>query len=452
MKQREAWKSNLGFVLAALGSAVGLGSIWRFPYVVGENGGAAFILVYVFCLFLIGFPIMITEILIGRTAQSSPPGAFKKIAKSAKWRYGGLLTVLTGFIISSFYSVISGWALGYLIEAIDGSLTNLTTPAMATEIFISLSGSASWALGYHLGFLILSLVVLFSGVRKGIEAASKILMPLLFILLLFLTIKGLMMPGASEALHFIFSPNWSSLTAKGILMALGQAFFTLSLGQGTMITYGSYLKGKTDLVTTCFPIVILNTIIALLMGVSIFSIVFSVGMPLNVGEPLVFETLPIVFNQIPWGHFFSVIFFFLVFIAALTSEISALEPVIAYLIDNKKFSRHGAAITTVVGAFILGIPSALSFGLMKQLTIMGMNFLELVSFIAVNILVPIGALVAVLMTAWRWGMDKAFIQLKVHENHYFHTKPFLRNYFVFTVKYFAPLFIIFILLNSLGLF
>ena len=447
-KIRESWKSRLGFIFAALGSAVGLGSIWRFPYVVGENGGAIFILMYVLFLFLIGFPILVSEILIGRTCQTSPSGAFRILGRGKFWQAGGMMTIIAGFIISSFYSVIAGWSLGYLIEAIKGKLVQFGAMADATSYYNALSSSYFWNIGFHFLFMVICVAVLLSGVRKGIELGSKIMMPLLFVVLIFLVIKGLSLPNSFQGLKFLFAPNFHLLTPKSMIVALGQAFFTLSLGQGTMVTYGSYLSRSENIAKSCFPIVILNTFIALLMGICIFTIVFSVNMAPQVGPALIFETLPIVFSKIPWGWFVSILFFLLVTIAAITSEISALEPLIAYLIDEKNFSRKKATLYTSLGAFLLGIPSALSISGVK---FFGWNFFDLISFVSVNILVPAGGLLAILLVGWRWGIKEAFENLKVKEEIFFHKKPLIRGYFYFTMKYLAPLLIVLVLLSILAI-
>jgi neurotransmitter:Na+ symporter, NSS family len=447
---RESWKSRIGFIFAAIGSAVGLGSIWRFPYVVGENGGGAFLITYIFCLLLIGFPVLIGEILIGRTTQTSPSGAFRILGRNKLWSYGGKMTIITGFIISSFYSVIAGWSLGYLVEAVRGNVSGFTTPALALEYFDRLSSSSVWCVGFHFIFMLLSLSILITGVRKGIEACSKIMMPILIIVLIFLVIKGLFMPGAMAGVKFLFTPDFNSLTAKGMLIALGQAFFTMSLGQGTMVTYGSYLSRSEDIPKSCFPVLLLNTFISILMGVAVFTIVFSVGATPSVGAPLIFETLPIVFSQLPWGYALSILFFLLVTLAALTSEISALEPVISYFIDEKGWGRKKSSIISVAAAFILGIPSALAFGVIKNVKVWGCNFFDIISSLSLNILVPVGGLVAVMLVAWRWGVNEAFDNLKVGDRPYFHSKPLLSLYFRITLKYISPILIVVILLHAIG--
>jgi neurotransmitter:Na+ symporter, NSS family len=437
-KHRESWKSKIGFIFAALGSAIGLGSIWRFPYIVGENGGAMFILLYLFFLVLIGFPILTAEILIGRKTQMNPYGAFDQIGKRRLWRFFGKMTIVTGFLISSFYSVIAGWALGYLCEAFTGKLVSVSNAAQAAHLFTTWSQTPQWSLGFHFLFMVLSVYVLLSGVRKGIESKSKIFMPLLFLILLFLVFKGLSFPNSHLGLNFLFSPDLNELTPKAVIMALGQAFFTLSLGQGTMITYGSYLTKKVDVSSSCLPVVLLNTLISILVGIAIFTIVFSVGLLPTSGPSLIFETLPIVFAETSGGWFLSILFFSLVVLAALTSEISALEPAISYLIDEKKWPRKKASITVGAGAFILGIPTSLSFIYPDKI-----SFYEIISFVSVNLLVPVGGLVALLLIIYKWGIKPALKELRPKMSRGY------QLYFFVSWKYIAPILIGLILLDLL---
>ncbi|MBM3202162.1 MAG: sodium-dependent transporter, partial [Chlamydiae bacterium] len=377
MKQREHWKSRMGFVWAATGSAVGLGSIWRFPYVVGQNGGAAFVLLFCLFLFLVSLPVLISEILIGRKTQLSPQGGYEQIAKG--WGKAGFITILTGFIVSSFYSVICGWTLGYLIEALLGNLTHFAKASETVLYFTKLSSSPSWSLGCHFAFMAFSLFVLYFGVQKGIERANKVMMPLLFGILFLLVIKGLMMPNAHEGLKFLFTPNWQALTPQAIITALGQAFFGLSLGQGTMVTYGSYLNKKVDVLALCLPIALSVTIVSLLAGVAIFTVVFSAGVEPTSGTNLMFQTLPIIFSNMPGGHALAVLFFLLIFVAGLTSQISAMEPSISYLIDTYGVKRHKASFFVALGSFLLGIPSALAFGVLGDVKVFGMNIFDAIS-------------------------------------------------------------------------
>jgi len=451
LNKRESWQSRMGFIFAALGSAVGLGSIWRFPYVVGQNGGAAFILLYLIFLAIIGFPILIAEIVIGKSSQSSPYGSFKRIGKNRFWGSSGKTVIFTGFIISSFYSVIAGWMLGYLIEAIAGHLSFSST-TQSLNHFDKLSSSPFWSVGFHFIFMALSILIVFFGVRKGIEQKSKIMMPLLIIVVIILVVKGLTLPSASKGIKFLFSPNWHMITPAGILMALGQAFFSLSLGQGTMITYGSYLSKNDDIPKSCFPVVILNTIISLLVGVAVFTIVFSQDLAPQSGPSLIFETLPLVFSKMKGGYFLAIFFFLLVTLAALTSEISALEPFISYLIDEKKWPRKKASIFCGLLAFVIGIPSALSFGLLKRFTLFGLNFFDFISFFSINILVPLGGLLAVILVSYVWGIKKTFEHLNVSKKIFHHHRPWMAFYFKICLKYISPVLIILILLNLLGIF
>lgn len=450
--KRESWKSRIGFIFAALGSAVGLGSIWRFPYIVGENGGAAFILLYLICLALIGFPVLISEILVGRTTQNSPAGAFFQLGRSKGWKWGGKLTIATGFIVSSFYSVIAGWTLGYLIEAIIGNLHQFQLSEDALVHFTNLSSSPFWTVGFHFLFIAICCLVLLTGVRRGIEVGSKIMMPLLFMVLVVLVIKGISLPKSMEGINFLFSPKWDSLTPSSVAMALGQAFFTLSLGQGTMITYGSYLSQREDIPRSCIPVVLLNTLVGLLVGVAVFAIVFSAGLTPSSGPALIFETLPVVFSQISWGYSLAILFFVLVAIAAITSEISALEPAISYLIDEKGWSRKKSTFFVTIGAFALGIPSALSFSSWKKATLFGATFYDIASNLSVNFLVPIGGFLAVFLVGWRWGIRPAFENLRTGSTSFFQDRPYLASYFKICIKYTAPILIVFILLNLLGLY
>ncbi len=274
-KQREHWGSRLGFILAVAGSAVGLGNIWRFPYVVGEAGGSAFILVYFLCLLLVGFPVLIAEILIGKTSQKDPSGAFLALG-GKRWQWAGKLTILTGFIVSSFYSAVAGWILGYFVEAMRDSLTHFQCAEEAQDFYCHLIQSPYWVLSFHFLFAALSTFVLYFGVRHGIERGNKIMMPLLFLILIFIVIKGVLLPNGFEGVRFLLKPDWTILTPTAILLALGQSFFTLSCGQGTMVTYGSYLSKKENIIKNCFPILLMDTLVALLAAIAIFAIVFSV--------------------------------------------------------------------------------------------------------------------------------------------------------------------------------
>lgn len=446
--KRDSWGSRLGFIFAVAGSAIGLANIWRFPYLVGKNGGAAFVLLYLLCLVLIGFPAFLSEMLIGRTAQTSPSGAYKLIGKSTFWGNVGKMTILTGFIVSSFYSAVAGWILGYLVEATIGNITDFQTTHAAGEHYTSLTNSPIWCLSFHLAFIIFCSLVLLLGVRQGIERGSKIMMPLLFVVLFALVFKGLSMPNAYKGLEFLFTPDWSLLTPTAIIAAMGQAFFTLSIGQGTLATYGSYLGKKENLLGNSIPVVLMDTFVSILAAIAVFTIVFSVGMEPDSGPGLIFHTLPWVFSQISGGYFLSLLFFLLVFLAALTSEISALEPTIAFLIDEKGWPRKKAVIIAATGSFLLGVPSALSTNLLKDYMFFGQTFLGAIDFLCSSLLIPIGGFFAVILVAWRWSIPSALKALKEGAENTFHFAPWIATYFWFCFKYTAPALILLILLNA----
>lgn len=451
MSNRGSWGSRVGFIFAVAGSAVGLANIWRFPYVVGENGGAAFIAVYLLCLVLIGFPVFMSEILIGRTTQTSPSGAFGLLGGKG-WSWAGKMTIATGFIVSAFYSAVAGWILGYLIEAISGRVSSFETTEAVMQHHQNLMNNPWWGVTFHFFFLVLCLSVLLLGVRGGIERGNKILMPLLFAVLIFLVLRGIFMPNAGLGIAFLLTPDWSALTPHAVLIALGQAFFTLSLGQGTMVTYGSYLNKHENLIASCLPVVAMDTLVSLLSAIAVFTIVFSVGLEPNSGPGLIFHTLPWVFSQVPWGHGLAIMFFLLVLLAALTSEISALEPTIAYLIDEWGWQRTTAVLVCGAGAFLLGIPSALSYSLLQDYTINGMTFLDIMDFLATSILIPLGGFFAVVLVGWRWGVQNALAQLKQGTLNLFQNYPWLGGYFWFCFKYSAPILILLVFLNAFGLF
>lgn len=446
---RGSWGSRLGFIFAVAGSAVGLANIWRFPYIVGEYGGAAFIALYLLCLILIGFPVFISEILIGRTTQTSPGGAFKQLGGTQAWSLAGKVTILTGFIVSAFYSAVAGWILGYLIEAIKGNVSSFANSAEVVGYHQTLMDNPVWGLAFHFLFLMAAVGVLVLGVRSGIERANKVMMPMLFCMLIFLAIWGLNMPNAHKGLAFLLAPDWSALTPQAVLIALGQAFFTLSLGQGTMVTYGSYLQKGENLISSCVPVVIMDTVISLIAAVAVFTIVFAVELEPNSGPGLIFHTLPWAFSLIPFGHLLAVMFFLLIILAALSSEISAMEPSIAYLMDERGWQRTPAVLIVGVGAFLLGVPAALSYNLLKEMTIGGMTPIDLMSFLATSILIPIGGFFAVLLVGWRWGVQKALVQLKAGAASIFEKYPWLSCYFWFCFKYGAPVLIILVFLNEI---
>ncbi len=448
---REQWGSKLGFILAAAGSAIGLGNIWKFPYVVGDNGGAAFILVYLICTAVIGIPVLMAEILIGRTTQRNPVGAFRQLSGSKFWSAVGGMGVVAGFVILSYYAVVAGWAVGYIYEAASGKFFEFGEPSNAGHHFNSLIEDVWWIVGYFSFFMILTMGVVFSGVQKGIERGSKIMMPILFVLLIILMVRGLTLPGAGEGIAFLLTPDWSHISGQSILIALGQAFFTLSMGMGAMLTYGSYMSKKDSIPIASIQIVILDTSIALMAGVAIFAAVFATGLLPNAGPGLIFHTLPVVFTKMPGGFLFSIIFFILLSIAALTSSISLLEVITAYFVDEKGWKRHKAVIVFGILTFILGIPSALSFNILADVKIFSLTFFDFADFIAANILLPLGGFFIAIFVAKVWGFDKAISELKHGTGKLFNKNPWLLTAWKIFIRYFAPVSIFFVLLHSTGI-
>lgn len=427
--KRETWASRLGFITAAAGSAIGLANIWRFPYLVGQNGGAAFILVYLAFLILLGYPLLVAEISIGRRGAKSPPGSFAVIGgKKGFWSKCGSLTVLTGLLISSFYAVVAGWVVGYLISAIIGNIHMLDSATTAAIYFKQSIANPLWSVSCQLIFLALSAFVLVGGVRRGIEWVSRTLIPLLFILLVLFIIDGLWHDPTAAHLKFILTPNFSSLTPTGILIALGQAFFTLSLGQGTMVTYGSYLSKESNIVTSCAMIVLFDTLAALLAAFAVFSIVGLTQGSGASGPGLIFTVLPVAFSALPGGYFLCVLFFLLIAIAALTSQISAMEPLISRL-QEKGFTRKGSVLMCSSLAFVIGLPSSLSFAY-------GWSFYNIITFVSLNILIPVGGLITACFIGWVWKTYPALQEVKLG------VKPRravqgLYTYFKWTWKYIA---------------
>ncbi len=395
---RELWTSRVAFILAAAGSAVGLGNIWRFSYVVGTNGGAAFVIVYLIIIAIIGYPMMVTEIAIGRKTHKNAIGAFKALAPNTPWWIVGALGVLAGFVILSFYSVVAGWAMSYFFKTIGGSLK-------AGADFGGVFGghiTSAWApVLWHAAFMAITLIIIAAGIVKGITRSVRILMPALFVLLIVLVLRSITLPGAAAGVAFYLRPDFSELTAQSILSAVGQAFFTLSLGMGCMITYGSYLNDKDDVSDNGAWVVGLDTLIAILAGFAIFPAVFALGFDPAAGAGLAFITLPAVFALMPGGVIFGAVFFLLLSVAALTSAISLLEVVVAWLVDEYEWPRKKAALVVGLLIFLLGIPASLSLGAVT-FNVGGMPFFDFLDFLQESILLPLGGLLTAVFAGYVW--------------------------------------------------
>ncbi len=405
---RESWSSKFSFILVAAGSAIGLGNIWRFPIMVGQNGGAIFVLFYLIFVFFFALPILNAEISLGRAGQISVVGIFKKFAPKSFWKYLGFLYIITSIFILSYYSVVAGWIFNYFLYGISGNLKNLSSIEKAAEVFQNMSLSPfSQIFGLFLIIFLTALTVL-GGIKGGIEKVCKILMPVLFILLLILVLRAITLEGALRGLKFYLLPDISKINPKVLISGMGQAFFSLSLGVGAMLTYGSYLSRDENIFKASLWIVIADTLVAFLAGLIIFPSLFSVeGLNIKAGPSLIFVTLPIVFYHLPLGFFFEILFFLLIIIAAITSTISLLEIPVTYLIDEKNFSRKKAVFFTSLLTFFLGIPSALSLGISKAFTsflnIFGgeKGFLEVLDIFFGHFSLSIGSLLLCLFVAYK---------------------------------------------------
>ncbi len=400
---RAQWGSRLGFILAAAGSAIGLGNIWKFPYIVGQNGGGAFVLVYLFCIAIVGLPIMISELMIGRHTRKDAVGAFIAIeGKGSPWQIAGWVSVASAFIILSYYAVVAGWTLDYVWRALQGAFVG-ESPEAIEGMFGGLIGNGTRQIICQFGFVVLSLSIVIGGVQKGIERWSKILMPVLFSLLLLLFINGMSSDGAAEGLRFMFYPDFSKLTPASVLEAMGHSFYTLSLGMAIIITYGSYLDKDVNIAGAGLRVALLDTAIALMAGLAIFPIVFAVGMEPAAGPGLVFKTIPIVFSTLPGGYLLAILFFLLIAFAALTSTISLLEAQVAYLIDERGWGRKKATTFLAALCFVVGIPSALSYNVLADWTLLGgRSLFDAIDLIASNYLLPISGLLIAIYVGWFW--------------------------------------------------
>ena len=444
--QRVTFGSKLGVILATVGCAVGLGNIWRFPYMLGSNGGAAFLLVYLLCILLLGLPVMITEFFIGRHSHRNAAGAFKVMAPGTKWSIIGYNGVLAAFLILGFYSVVSGWTLEYIMQAFSGSLIGKSAADFKAE-FTNFSSDALRPIIWTFVFIAMTHIIIVSGVKKGIERASKVMMPLLFLILIALCIRSVTLPNAGEGLTFLFKPDFSKITSSVVLSAMGQAFFSLSIGMGCLITYASYFKQDTNLQTTALQVTVLDTLVAVLAGVMIFPAVFSFGIAPTAGPELVFITLPNVFEQLPMGWLWSAVFFILLALAALTSTISLHEVATAYVHEEYNVSRKRAAWFVSAGVLVFGVISSLSFGLLKEYTIGGMIFFDALDYLTAKIMLPLGGMLICIFVGTR--IDRKILKAELTNEG---TIPFpFFNTYAFFMKYIAPVAIGLIFLNESGL-
>lgn len=450
-KERGNFGSKLGVILASAGSAVGLGNIWRFPYETGNHRGAAFILIYLGCILLLGLPIMIAEFLIGRHSQANTARAYQILAPGTQWRWVGRMGVLAGFLILGYYSVVAGWTLEYIFEAVSNSFAG-KTPAEFISSFQSFS-SNPWRPALWLTlFLLATHFIIVKGVEKGIEKSSKIMMPTLFIIILILVGCSVTLPGAGKGIEFLLKPDFSKVDGNVFLGAMGQAFFSLSLGMGCLCTYASYFSKNTNLTRTAFSVGIIDTFVAVLAGFIIFPAAFSVGIQPDAGPSLIFITLPNVFQQAFSGipilaYIFSVMFYVLLALAALTSTISLHEVVTAYLHEEFNFTRGKAARLVTTGCILLGILCSLSLGVTKEFTIFGLGMFDLFDFVTAKLMLPLGGLLISIFTGWY--LDKKLVWSEITNNGTLKVPTY--KLIIFILKYVAPIAISVIFINELGL-
>lgn len=452
---RENFGSKLGAVLAAAGSAVGLGNIWRFPIETGQNGGAAFIIIYVACVFLLGIPIMMSEFFIGRHTQTNTAGAYRKLAPGTPWKWVGRLGVLSGFIILSYYSVVAGWTAEYTRLAI-GNCFDGKSAADFPTIFSAFVSNPWKSVLWMVAFMLITHVIVVRGVKSGIEKFSKVMMPALFVILVVLAVCSIMLPGASRGIEFLLKPDFSKISGAVVLNAMGQAFFSLSLGLGCLCTYASYFRSDTNIGKTALNVALIDTFVAIMSGFIIFPAVFNAGYAISsndIGPSLLFITLPSVFQQafgsIPMlSYGVSVLFYFLLVVAALTSTISMHEVVTAYVSEEFNMPRRKAATIVTIACSVVGVFCALSFGPFADFKLFGMNLFDLFDYVASNIFLPVGGMFISIFTGWY--LDEKLIRDEITNNGTLRV-PYLR-FVIFILRYFAPIAIAIILLNQLGLF
>ena len=443
---RDTFTSKFGIIAAAAGSAVGLGNIWKFPYVAGQNGGGAFLFVYLLFIIAIGLPVMLSEFSIGRRAQRNAIGSFKKLAPGSPWYFVGIMGVAAAFLILSFYSAVAGWTLEYVFKSVTNAFAGKDESGLNLMFGSFISGT--WRpLMWQIIFMIMTAWIVMAGIKKGIEKYTKILMPMLVLMIIILCIRSVTLPGSAEGLAFLFRPDFSALSADAVLNALGQAFFSLSLGMGTLITYGSYIGKTNNLPGTVVQVSAADTIIAILAGVAIFPAVFAFGIDPGEGPGLVFITLPNIFQQMPGGYFFALLFFILLAVAALTSSISVLEVVVAYFVEELHLTRKRATLFAAVMIAVLGVFCTLSFGIMSEVKFFGLVFFDLMDFTASNLLLPLGGFFIVMFVGWYLGSGPSRREISNEGE----LKTGYFSVFMFLVKFVAPFAITVVFIYGLGL-
>ncbi|MBT2643294.1 sodium-dependent transporter [Bacillus sp. ISL-41] len=446
MNRHEQWTSKLGFILAAAGSAIGLGAIWKFPYMAGTNGGGIFLIFFLLMTIFIGAPILLAEFIIGRNTQKDAVMSYKHLAPKSAWPLLGYGGVIASFLILSFYSVVGGWILSYLARSLTGSLSELTQAEYGAA-FENIISNPVEAVAVQLLFLVLTIWVVQGGVQQGIEKASKYMMPALFILFIILVIRSLTLDGAMAGVEFFLKPDWSAVTGQTILMALGQSFFALSVGLSVMVTYASYLPKGESLAKSAFSVVGLNILISLLAGLVIFPAVFAFGLEPEAGPGLVFVVLPAVFNELAFGGLFMTIFLILLLFATLTSAFSILEIIVAVLSKGDKDKRKKFSWIAGLLVFAAGIPNALSFGVLSEVKFFGKTFFDLADFLTSNIALPLGAFFIAIFVGY--VLPRKMVRREMEEG--IESNALLFNIWFFCIRYIVPIGIGIVFLQSIGI-
>jgi len=440
------WSSRTAFILAATGSAVGLGNIWKFPYITGENGGGAFVFIYILCVLFIGIPIMLAEVYLGKRGRLNPIASIKYISerenRSKNWQIIGLIGILSGILILSYYSVIAGWTMAYAARTAFGVINNIDAEG-AASMFNNFISDPERLLAWHTMFSIITAIVVSKGVKSGLESAVIRLMPALLVLLLTLVFFSAIEGDFSNGIKFMLYPDFSQVTWKTVLIAMGQAFFSLSLGMGALMVYGSYLSSEISIPQTCVIVASLDTLVALLAGLAIFPIVISSGLEMTQGPGLIFQTLTIAFGAMPGGQLFGTLFFILLIFAAWTSSISLIEPMIIWLIEKYNTTRIQAAIISATLAWLIGIGTIISFNIGSDIKIFNMNIFEMLDYLTSNILLPMGGIMITIYVSWLISKENIDSELKIKSR-------LLRLVWYFSARIIAPLAVIFVMLNALG--
>ncbi|WP_405099886.1 sodium-dependent transporter [Oceanobacillus sp. FSL H7-0719] len=446
MSQQEQFSSRIGFILSAAGAAIGLGAIWKFPYITGQNGGGAFLIIFLLFTLILGLPLLVAEFTIGRTAQKDPVNSFKTIAPGTKWHYIAILGMTTVFILLSFYSVIGGWIITYLGKIVTGGLNGLNE-AQYAEMFGETIANPLITLSAQFIFIMITIIVITRGVQNGIEQANKIMMPALTILFIILVIRSVTLDGALEGIAFLFQPDFSKVTSGTVLEAMGQSFFTLSVGVTAMITYSAYLPKDQNLPRSAFSIVGMNIMVVLLAGLVIFPAVFAFDLSPNAGPVLVFNVLPTIFSQLPLGMLFFAAFLIVFLFAALTSAFSMLEVIVAVISKGDAAKRKKWAWIIGLAIFVFGIPSTLSYGVWSDATLFDKTIFDLADYMVSNILMPLGALFIAIFVSFKMKKSNLYEELKQGSS----IKYGVFQAWFFLIRYVVPILIVLVMLDVLGI-